>query len=144
MAWPQSKRAAQARTLLLARHPEAFFAILKADIAQEERRARGAGLPLVARLNVVSDVAWEREHPALFGAFPLVQFMDYTKDATRLDARRPANYHLTFSRSEGNEADCRRVLAAGHNVTVVFRQPPFPATYARGSGGKDQSRDHTR
>jgi hypothetical protein len=130
MAWPQTKRAAQARTLLLARHPQAFFAILNADLASEERRARGAGLPLVARLNVVSDVAWEREQPALFAAFPLVQFMDYTKDATRLlDASRPPNYHLTFSRSESNEEDCRRVLAAGHNVTVVFRKPPFPARF---------------
>jgi hypothetical protein len=86
-------------------------------------------LPLVARLNVVSDVAWEREIPALFAEFPAVQFMDYTKDITRvLDSGRPPNYHLTFSRSEANEADCRRALASGHNVTAVFRRPPFPAT----------------
>jgi hypothetical protein len=75
-------------------------------------------------------VAWEREHPALFAGFPLVQFMDYTKDVSRvLDPARPANYHLTFSRSESNDDECRRVLAAGHNVTVVFRRPPFPATF---------------
>jgi hypothetical protein len=128
LAWPQVKRAAVARTLLLAREPEAFRAMLRADLARE--RATAGGMPLVARLNVVSDVAWEREFPALFTEFPTVQFMDYTKTIGRiLDPGRPPNYHLTFSRSEANEADCHRALAAEHNVTVVFRQPPFPATF---------------
>ena len=53
--------------------------------------------------------------------------MDYTKDASRmLGGTLPENYHLTFSRSERNEADCRRILARGGNVTVVFRNTPFP------------------
>jgi hypothetical protein len=128
LAWPRVKRVAVARTLLLARHPQLFQAILGADIARELRCA--GRLPLVVRLNVVSDVAWERECPGLFAEFPTVRFMDYTKDISRiLDPNRPANYHLTFSRSEVNEEDCHRALAAGHNVTVVFRKPPFPATY---------------
>jgi hypothetical protein len=128
LAWPQVKRAAVARTLLLGRHPDHFQAILTADIARELTRA--GRLPMVVRLNVVSDVAWERECPRLFADFPAVQFMDYTKDISRvLDVTRPANYHLTFSRSEANEQECRRVLGSGHNVTMVFRKPPFPATY---------------
>jgi hypothetical protein len=128
LAWPQVKRAAVARTLLLAREPEVFRALLRSDLARE--LARAGDLPLVARLNVVSDVAWEREDPGLFAEFPTIRFMDYTKTIVRvLDPNRPANYYLTFSRSEANEADCHRALAAGHNVTVVFRQPPFPATF---------------
>jgi hypothetical protein len=128
LAWPKVKRVAVARTLLLARHPELFRAILKADLARE--LAKAASEPLVARLNVVSDVAWERECPELFAQFPTVRFMDYTKDISRvLDPKRPANYHLTFSRSEVNEADCQRALAAGFNVTVVFRKPPYPSTF---------------
>jgi hypothetical protein len=56
--------------------------------------------------------------------------MDYTKDVSRVLApTRPRNYHLTLSRSEVNEADCRKALAAGHNVTVVFRRPPYPTTF---------------
>src|SRR5690348_6511214 len=35
LAWPQVKRAAVARTLLLARHPELFRALLRADPATE-------------------------------------------------------------------------------------------------------------
>ena len=128
LAWPQVKRAAVARTLLLGRDPEVFQAFLKADIARE--LALAGRIRLVARLNVVSDVAWERECPWLFAEFPTVQFMDYTKNISRLlDPGRPANYHLTFSRSETNEENCRRALAAGHNVTVVFRKPPFPTTF---------------
>jgi hypothetical protein len=128
LAWPQVKRAAVARTLLLARDPEAFLALLRSDLARE--LAAAGSRPLVARLNVVSDVAWEREEPGLFAEFPTTQFMDYTKTIGRvLDPGRPANYHLTFSRSESNEAECRRALTAGCNVTVVFRRPPFPATF---------------
>jgi hypothetical protein len=128
LAWPQVKRAAVARTLLLARQPELFHAILRADLSRE--LADAGHQPLVARLNVVSDVSWERESPGLFADFPTVRFMDYTKDISRiLDPRRPVNYHLTFSPSEANEPECRRALAAGHNVTVVFRRPPFPTTF---------------
>jgi hypothetical protein len=130
MAWPKNKKAAVARTLLLASDPDRFIAIVKADIAREEIGAGVAGVPLVCRLNVVSDVAWEREHPVLFHEFPKVHFMDYTKDASRiLEPGCPKNYHLTFSRSENNEADCLRVLDAGNNVTVVFRRLPFPSHF---------------
>lgn len=56
--------------------------------------------------------------------------MDYTQDIRRvLNPARPRHYHLTFSRSERNEGDCRRVLDAGGNVAVVFRKPPFPRTF---------------
>jgi hypothetical protein len=128
MAWPQNKRAAVARTRLLASDAEMFEALLRADLAREVRRAEKRNLPLVCRLNVVSDVPYEREMPSLFADFPCVQFMDYTKDVLRvLDPGRPANYHLTFSRSERNEAECLRVLEAGHNVTAVFRTAPLPA-----------------
>jgi len=57
-------------------------------------------------------------------AFPDVQFYDYTKVLTRMlrycDGKFPANYHLTFSRSESNWDDCIKVLAKGGNVAAVF------------------------
>ena len=130
LAWPASKRAALARTLLLARNQERFRSMLVSELRRAEVRANGKGVPLVVRLNVVSDVPWERRWPGLFDAFPGVQFMDYTKDLNRITRPElPANYHLTFSRSETNEADCRRVLDAGGTVSVVFRRPPFPDSF---------------
>jgi hypothetical protein len=57
--------------------------------------------------------------------FPDVQFYDYTKHIDRAlrfaHGKMPANYHLTFSRSEVNANDCERVLAAGGNVAAVFK-----------------------
>ena len=38
-----------------------------------------------------------------------------------LSGEMPANYHLTFSRSESNEPLVAAVLASGGNVAVVFR-----------------------
>jgi hypothetical protein len=127
LAWPQNKRVAVARTRLLTQNPEMFFALLTHDLAKASTRADRLGVRVVCRLNIVSDVPFEEEHPELFSRFPRVQFMDYTKDVGRvLNPTRTHNYHLTFSRSERNESDCHRVLKAGKNVSVVFRQPPFP------------------
>lgn len=127
LAWPQNKRVAVARTRLLAQNPGMFFELLVNDLVRESARAERLDVRLVCRLNVVSDVPFEREYPALFARFPSIQFMDYTKDIRRvLNPARPRNYHLTFSRSERNESDCLRVLKAGGNVAVVFRRPPFP------------------
>src|SRR5581483_11020760 len=129
LAWPKNKRVAVARTRLLTQAPQRFYALLEAELARESVHAKRLGIPLVCRLNVVSDVPFEREYPALFSRFPDVQFMDYTKNMRRMLATRSQNYHLTFSRSERNESDCLTVLQAGGNVTVVFRKPPFPAMF---------------
>lgn len=129
MAWPQNKQAAVNRTRLLADEPGRFAAMLKQELVVKVKHATRLGVPLVCRLNVVSDVPYEREFPELFAAFPEVQFMDYTKDVERVLGQLPLNYHLTFSRSESNEDDCRRVLEAGRNITVVFRRLPLPETF---------------
>ncbi len=128
--WPNAKRAMVARTLLLAREPDQFRSMVGYELQQAQIQADERGVPLVCRLNVVSDVPWEREWPELFAEFPTVRFMDYTKHVDRiLSADCPANYYLTFSRSEENEPDCRRVLDAGRNVVVVFRTKPLPGDY---------------
>jgi hypothetical protein len=44
----------------------------------------------------------------------------------------PANYHLTFSLAEGNDAQALDALDNGMNVAAVFAVPrgkPLPATY---------------
>ncbi len=59
--------------------------------------------------------------------FSDVQFYDYTKIVKTFDRVLPANYHLTFSRSESNQAEVLKVLANGGNVAVVFNN--LPETY---------------
>jgi len=62
-----------------------------------------------------------------------VQFYDYTKNPKRALANaageHPANYSLTFSRSEVNQTDVEAVLSAGGNVAVVFGAA-LPDVYA--------------
>jgi hypothetical protein len=74
-------------------------------------------------LNGTSDLPWERIDPSLFALNPDVTFYDYTKIAGRFRGL-PANYHLTFSRSETNDRIARSwlILGAG-NVAVVFDTP---------------------
>jgi hypothetical protein len=109
---------------------KAFMAEMIGHIRTHLIQARNADLRLCVRLNGATDIAWERQYDqdgfTVFANFPAVQFVDYTKSKARALAHArgefPSNYHLTFSRSETNEADCREVLAAGGNVAVVFSQ----------------------
>ena len=66
-----------------------------------------------------------------------VQFYDYTKITKRALAfatgDTPENYHLTFSKTENNDADCIKVLEAGGNVAVVCSLPVYKQAKATGS-----------
>ncbi len=57
-----------------------------------------------------------------------VQFYDYTKNPVRFEVELPANYHLTFSRSETNHAEAMKLLERGFNVAWVFHGN-LPETY---------------
>jgi hypothetical protein len=114
---------------------QGFLATLHEDIKAAIRKAAREGYTPVFRLNGTSDLAWERYdytdkdgvfHASIFAAFPGQTFYDYTK---RLGRKRPANYHLTFSRSETNELDCRLALREGMNVAAVFVKGNVPAEY---------------
>lgn len=112
-----------------------FMFELFTGIKKAYRKAASESLELCVRLNGATDISWEKTAPQIFAAFCTTQFVDYTKNPKRAiahaEGKFPPNYHLTFSRSETNEADCKRVLAAGGNVAVVFEGDPenFPKTY---------------
>jgi hypothetical protein len=116
-----NSRIAKARYFM--RDRKAFVEEMIAHIVRLVVHARDAGLQLCVRLNGATDLAWEGLAPQVFELFPTVQFVDYTKSVKRALAhaagKMPRNYHLTFSRSETNESDCLRVLAAGGTVAVV-------------------------
>ena len=101
-----------------------FLACLEFELARAKRRTDRLGKRLAVRLNGTSDIVWERIAPALFARFEDVQFYDYTKIAQRFAPswNRPANYHLTFSRSEtaANSLECAQVRAWGGNVCAVY------------------------
>lgn len=130
---PEVSAARLQRTNALFEQRAGFFLDLVAEIESFVRRASAKGRTPCVRLNGTSDLPWERmpfvatdgtRYSSILEYFPTVQFYDYTKNAGRAISNamgiHPANYHLTFSRSESNERKCLDVLAAGGNVAVVF------------------------
>lgn len=101
---------------------EGFMKALESDIDAAAKLAMRNKMKPCIRLNGTSDIGWER----VIASFPTMQFYDYTKSKDRILAPVPANYHLTFSRSEENEADALDVLSHGKNVAVVFSSSDLP------------------
>lgn len=101
-----------------------FLADLEADIRLGIKQAEKKGMVPVFRLNGTSDIAWEKY--GIIEKFPEVQFYDYTKMRNR-KVSHLTNYHLTFSKADGNDMDVRLAAAAGMNVAVVFKE--LPETY---------------
>ena len=115
------------RTLRLINDHAEYMKRLVFEIARFVSEAIRDGMIPAVRLNGTSDLRWERmkcerdgvEYASIMDAFPNVQFYDYTKYPVA--QRNPAaNYHLTFSLSESNDADAMDALDAGYNVAVVF------------------------
>lgn len=118
-----------AKTLLYVNDRENFLECLRYDIQKLVRDAAARGLRPAVRVNGTSDIPKLAQQMAR--EFPEVQFYDYTK-LPRPWLRTLANYHLTFSHSEANHADCLDALAHGVNVAVVFSTPkgsPLPAMW---------------
>lgn len=114
------------RTAFLAEHPAAFLALLTDEVRRLEKRGKPFGL----RLNVASDIRYERIAPWLFDTV-WGQYYDYSKApvGSRIV---PDNYRVTYSHSERwTDDDVRNAVAAGHNVAVVFAvaKHDIPATH---------------
>lgn len=110
---------------------DSFMAALYFDILKGIQQAGRKNLIPAFRLNGTSDLAWEKyEVPGtgknIFECFPEVQFYDYTKVRNR-KVGHLTNYHLTFSKADGNDMDVRLAASAGMNVAVVFKT--LPETY---------------
>jgi len=117
------------KTLLFFQERAAFEWNLYRDVEALARKAERENLVPAVRLNGTSDLPYERIFPELFEKFPTISWYDYTKIPGRVV---PDNYHLTFSRSEKNNEDCREELKRGVNVAVVFttgKGAPLPSTF---------------
>jgi len=107
-----------------------FLHQLAKELEAANRKAKRLGLTLAVRLNLTSDVQWEkiedRNGDTIFDLCKFVHhWYDYTKGFTRmlkfLDGELPKNYSLTFSKSENNDVKTAEILKLGGNVAVVFR-----------------------
>lgn len=123
------------KTVMFMEQREQFMEQLIKDIDAGIRSAKRKRMRPVFRLNGTSDIRWEtvpvtvngKTYPNIMSAYRKVQFYDYTKIANRRDL--PANYHLTFSRSEVNDS---LIPTVGYNTAVVFstrKGAALPDTY---------------
>jgi hypothetical protein len=106
---------------------ETFLQELVIEIGKTIKKAEKQGLIPVFRLNGTSDLSWEKYEVIsgknIFQMFPEVQFYDYTKVLGRKVSHIP-NYHLTFSKADGNDMDVRLAASNGMNVAAVFHKLP--------------------
>lgn len=123
------QEARKRKTRMFFEDRENFLATLKADIRKAIKQAEKKGLIPVFRLNGTSDIAWEKY--GVIQEFPNIQFYDYTKMLNR-KVKALANYHLTFSAADGNDADVDKAIEQGYNIATVFgikKTLPMPEAY---------------
>ena len=107
---------------------DGFMKDLYHDIVKAKKFAERKGLIPVFRLNGTSDLSWEKYEVGttgmnLFQLFPTTQFYDYTKVLGR-KVKGITNYHLTFSKADGNDADVAEALLQGMSVVAVYDKIP--------------------
>lgn len=112
------------KTKMFFEQRDEFLATLEKDIRLGIKQAEKKGMIPCFRLNGTSDISWEKY--GIIEKFPDVQFYDYTKVRNRKVAHLK-NYHLTFSKADGNDMDVRLAASAGMNVAAVFDK--LPETY---------------
>lgn len=106
--------ASRARTQLYFVERPTFIRILRESLASLPSGS-------AVRLNVGSDIAWERTQPWIFTEFPQLQFYDYTKWPIGKRRELPANYSLTYSVNETTTPELlEETLSSGRNATIVF------------------------
>ena len=100
---------------------EQFLQDLRKEITLAIKQAEKKGLTPAFRLKGTSDISWEKY--GIIEEFPNVQFYDYTKVRNR-KVTHLKNYHLTFSKADGNDSDVEKVVSQGMNVAAVFAKVP--------------------
>lgn len=119
----QAQTARKRKALELINDPLSFLTQLCAEIAKAEAKAIKADLILVIRLNVLSDLQWEKikleGDRSIFDLFPHIQFYDYSKhDLSKRSL--PDNYSVTFSYTGHNKKKAEKLIGLGHTIAVVF------------------------
>ena len=110
---------------------DGFLSQLYKEIKSSVKSAAKKQINSCFRLNLTSDILWER---FVIKDFPESQFYDYTKHLKRfvrfLEGKLPSNYHLTYSRDETTpDTLVKSLCASGGNVAVVFRGKKLPSEW---------------
>lgn len=116
------------RAILFNWYRSIFVEKLRTELRSFERLCRRTGVMPAVRLNVSTDVVYERQLPEIFAEFPGISFLDYTKALPRHRATLPTNYQLCHSFNEKTTAaDVEAIVAAGRNVVIAFDSSYAPS-----------------
>lgn len=99
-----------------------FLTQLRKELTNFEKLCIKTNIKPVVRLNVYSDIQWERHN--IPQDFPKIYFYDYTKQAQRL-GKLPENYKLVFSYSGKKEYQSQVKKALKHDVPIAVVFNPF-------------------
>lgn len=103
-----------------------FLEKLREELRAFERLCVRTGRIPAVRLNVSTDIPWEKIAPGLFAEFRRTRFYDYTAYAPTVRAILPANYEICHSWKENTRFQfVADTIAAGRNIVV-----PFDSAYA--------------
>jgi hypothetical protein len=111
-----------------------FYIQLANELLKIHDKAIKQNKQIAVRLNGTSDI----DHLYLLERYSGIDFLDqfyssllfydYTKNVNHISRYRHTSYKITFSRSETNEAEAKKVLKMGGNIAVVF-QDQLPEFY---------------
>jgi len=103
-----------------------FYIQLANELLKIHDKAIKQNKQIAVRLNGTSDI----DHLYLLERYSGIDFLDqfyssilfydYTKNVNHISRYRNTSYKITFSRSETNEAEAKKVLKMGGNIAVVF------------------------
>lgn len=131
---PSTRFALIGRARLYLEFRELFKAKLRAEVSNFVKLCKRTGRIPAIRLNVSSDIVWERIFPELFAEFPDVRWYDYSKALPRHRRILPANYSIVHSYSEKTTfSDVESVFAAGRNLIVAFDSAYNPQNHKYGA-----------
>jgi hypothetical protein len=105
-----------------------FLRKLREELANFQKLCIRTGRIPAVRLNVSTDLPFERVAPEILAEFPRIRFYDYTAYSADNRAALPANYQLCHSWKETTTfAYVASVIAAGRNIVVPFDSAYAPA-----------------
>jgi hypothetical protein len=131
---PSTRFALIGRARLYLEFRELFKRKLRAEVAAFVKLCTRRGRIPAIRLNVSSDIVWEKIFPELFAEFPTADFYDYSKGLPKHRKNLPANYSIVHSWSENTTfADIENIFAVGRNVIMAFDSAYNPQQHRYGA-----------
>jgi len=125
---PSTRFALIGRARLYLEFRALFLRKLREELARFERLCIRTGRIPAVRLNVSTDIPWEKSALALFAEFRRIRFYDYTAYSAVVRSTLPPNYQLCHSWKETTTfAYVRETIAAGRNIVVPFNSAYVPS-----------------